>query len=120
MTTHKACKHCAQLLPSDAQFCPNCGATTSDSTPRACPRCGQSNPGTARFCQQCGTSLLEPAAPPSGGGASQTAPQAKPAWGQVALGGLGGLLLGQLFGGRGGFGGYGDNDDFGGGGGDGG
>lgn len=117
MTNQKACQHCGQLLPADdAKFCPHCGATIGDSTPRACPRCGTPNPGTARFCQQCGANLVEPAAPPPGGGAGQTAPQTKPAWGQVALGGLGGLLLGSLFGGdRGGFGDFGDNDAFGGG-----
>ena len=112
-TNQKACQQCGQLLPSDAQFCPHCGATIGESTPRACPRCGKPNAGTVRFCQQCGANLSDPSAPQSNGGA----PQTKPAWGQVGLGALGGLLLGSLFGGgRGAFGGWGDNDHFGGGG----
>ena len=113
MMNQKACQHCAQLLPSNAHFCPHCGATIGDESPLACPRCGKPNPGTARFCQHCGANLFEPTAPQPDRGTGETALQNKPAWGQLALGGLGGLLLGQLFGGgRGGFGGFGDDDDF--------
>src|SRR5260221_13102895 len=102
-TNQKACQQCGQLLPSDAQFCPHCGATIGESTPRACPRCGKPNAGTARFCQQCGANLADPTAPQSGGAPGQTSPQSKPAWSQLALGGLAGLLLRSLVGaGRGG------------------
>jgi RNA polymerase subunit RPABC4/transcription elongation factor Spt4 len=115
MTSQKACQHCHQLLPADAQFCPRCGVTIGNDAPRACARCGKPNLGTARFCQQCGAALTGQTGPPADAENGQRAPQSTPAWGQLALGGLGGLLLGSLFGGPRGFGGFGDGDDFGGG-----
>jgi hypothetical protein len=95
----------------------------------ACPRCGSVNWAQARYCQQCGYSLLGPAgakgAPTNqapgqqpGPGSGRMPGQPGGAWGQTALGGLAGFVLGSLFGGgRGMFGGW-DGDeggDFGGG-----
>src|SRR6266849_1917656 len=99
------------------------------SNPTNCPRCGGLHSAQARYCQHCGYSLLGPVgakgAPPAEGTSQQPggAPgqqpggQASPPWGNAALGGLAGFLLGSLFGGgRGMFGGWGggggwDRDD---------
>ena len=109
------CRNCGKSLPIDAQFCGVCGAPSSVAGPHTCASCGQANPGDARFCSRCGAALATaaaasapPAAPPAAAGGG-------PAWGQVALGGLGGLVVGSLLGGgRGGWGGFGggDADDY--------
>jgi hypothetical protein len=107
MNELRTCSSCGQPLGADVQFCGRCGAAVNAGAPRACPSCGATNPALSRFCERCGVSLLggstaQPAAPPPGPAAGL----GKPAWGQLAAGGLAGMLLGSLFGGhRGLFGG---------------
>src|SRR5438132_572829 len=44
------CPRCQQANPTDARFCPGCGAHLV----LACGSCGAELPGGARFCPQCG------------------------------------------------------------------
>lgn len=87
MINQKTCEHCHQLLPNQALFCPTCGTTASGDTRRPCPRCGRTTPGGARFCEECGANLFDPS-PGSASGANRAPAAPKPAWGQLALGGL--------------------------------
>jgi zinc ribbon protein len=96
-----------------------------------CPRCGTINVLSARFCQQCGLSLLGPAGakggpnpvaeqptsptgqPTTGPAGQQPQGPGQPNWGQTALGGLAGFVLGSMLGGgRGLFGGWGGGGDW--------
>ena len=115
-TDRTTCRSCGRPLPADALFCGVCGAPAPAAGGRPCASCGQANPYDARFCSRCGASLTAgPPATPTGPPARRPGGDNTP-WGQVALGGLGGLLLGSLLGrGRGGWGGYGDWDGRGGG-----
>jgi class 3 adenylate cyclase/tetratricopeptide (TPR) repeat protein len=47
------CPRCGQNAPSDAQFCPECGAKLE----AACPRCGTVNAPGHKFCTRCGQRL---------------------------------------------------------------
>ena len=55
------CPQCCQPAPSDAEFCPECGAKLI----AACPACGVANAPGSRFCKKCGRPLGVAAAPPS-------------------------------------------------------
>lgn len=102
-----SCHACGRPLEADSQFCRVCGAPTPAAGERRCLRCGGANQFDARFCGHCGASVTEP---PTGAAPSTSA---APPWGQIALGGLGGLLVGSLLGGgRGPFAGGGDWDGF--------
>jgi membrane protease subunit (stomatin/prohibitin family) len=46
------CTSCGNAVPTDARFCPNCGAQQAAA---GCPGCGQPVPGGAKFCPNCGT-----------------------------------------------------------------
>jgi len=113
--SQSTCRSCGQLLSLNATFCTACGAVVSSGALAARPRCGSANPVSSRFCAQCGASM---GAPWGGGWAAPNRPMrgllgsaGKGSWGKLALGGLGGMLLGSLLGGgRGLFGGFGDRD----------
>ncbi|GEM_PF-3876085 len=115
----KPCPACEQAVSPDAQFCNHCGAAINPNAQRACPRCGAGNPAVSRFCASCGSSLVAAAGgatPPATAPTNPLGGIGKPPWGQLALGGLGGLLVGSLLGsGRGLFGGFGWGDRDGGG-----
>ncbi len=56
------CPQCRQPAPSDAEFCPECGAKLV----AACPACGVANAPGSKFCKKCGQRLgAAAAAPPS-------------------------------------------------------
>jgi len=116
------CTHCGTTLKADDRFCPRCGASTTSTPPGICPTCHAPVPVGAAFCPACGADVRSGTATPflpagTPGPAPVAPPPAAPNgsfWGKVALGGLGGLLAGQLLGGGGGlFGGrgWGDRDD---------
>src|ERR1700675_3310301 len=52
------CPRCEQQAPSDAAFCPKCGAKLT----RACPQCGAANAPDDNFCRKCGMQLAATAA----------------------------------------------------------
>src|SRR5438876_6936231 len=47
------CPRCQQEAPSDAEFCPECGAKLA----ALCSRCGTANAPIHKFCKKCGQSL---------------------------------------------------------------
>src|SRR2546422_8432723 len=47
------CPRCRHDLPSDAQFCPECGTRLSPS----CAQCGTENAPGHKFCKKCGQPL---------------------------------------------------------------
>ncbi|WP_420191813.1 double zinc ribbon domain-containing protein [Haloplanus salinarum] len=47
------CPNCDGRVPSDGDFCPNCGESLSTN----CPGCGESLPIDAQFCANCGQDL---------------------------------------------------------------
>jgi class 3 adenylate cyclase/pimeloyl-ACP methyl ester carboxylesterase len=49
------CRSCQAETPSDAEFCPECGARLV----LACPGCGTLNAPGHRFCKKCGKPLTE-------------------------------------------------------------
>src|SRR5712692_4611467 len=55
------CPQCRQPAPSDAEFCPECGAKLI----AACPACGVANSPGSKFCKKCGRPLGVAGAPPS-------------------------------------------------------
>ena len=63
----KTCPNCANDIPGDSKFCPQCG------TPQAlsCAACGHANAAGSRFCSQCGAKL---SAAPAGAAAPSPAP----------------------------------------------
>jgi len=50
------CPRCEADAPSDAEFCPQCGAKLIV----ACARCGTGNAPQHRFCKKCGQPLVRP------------------------------------------------------------
>ncbi|MFQ5899043.1 MAG: AAA family ATPase, partial [Candidatus Methylomirabilia bacterium] len=52
------CPRCQAETPSDAAFCPKCGARLSV----VCPQCGTANAPDHNFCKQCGQGLAVPSA----------------------------------------------------------
>ena len=54
------CQRCQQDAPSDAAFCPKCGAKLSVG----CPQCGAVNAPDDNFCRKCGAPTVS-AAPPA-------------------------------------------------------
>jgi len=105
------CIHCGTTLGTDDRFCPRCGAPTASTPPGTCPTCRAAVPAGAAFCPACGADVRSgaatpflPAGAPPPVRAQPPPPVASsggPGWGKVALGGLGGLLAGQLLGGGG-------------------
>jgi class 3 adenylate cyclase len=55
------CTQCRRAAPSDAKFCPECGARLSGT----CPACGVDNAPGSKFCKECGRGLGEPAGSPA-------------------------------------------------------
>ena len=55
------CPRCQQDAPSDAVFCPKCGAKLSVG----CPQCGAANAPDDNFCRKCGARVTVSAAPPA-------------------------------------------------------
>ena len=55
------CQRCQQEAPSDAAFCPKCGAKLSV----VCPQCGAANAPDDNFCRRCGARVTVSAAPPA-------------------------------------------------------
>lgn len=49
------CFSCNAEMPAGGKFCPECGATSSQTTP--CTHCGEHNPFNSTFCAGCGKSL---------------------------------------------------------------
>src|SRR4029434_6121449 len=47
------CPRCQQDAPSDADFCPECGAKLA----LVCSGCGTANAPTHKFCKKCGQGL---------------------------------------------------------------
>ncbi len=47
------CPSCQIEAPSDAEFCPNCGAALLVP----CPQCRTLNSAGSRFCKKCGQAL---------------------------------------------------------------
>ena len=47
------CPRCEQDAPSDADFCPECGAKLA----LVCAGCGATNAPTHKFCKKCGQAL---------------------------------------------------------------
>ena len=117
------CTQCGTTLAPDVRCCPHCGAASAALPPRSCPTCRTALPVGAAFCPACGAEARSGSAAPflPPGPAAPALPPTTPAlpnggawWGKVALGGLGGLLAGQMLGGGGGlFGGrgWGERDD---------
>src|SRR5262245_34650761 len=54
------CPQCRHETPSDAEFCPECGARLA----AACAQCGAANTAGAKFCKKCGQRLAAAPAPP--------------------------------------------------------
>lgn len=109
------CAHCGATLDVGDGFCPRCGAAATPTPPATCPTCRAAVPRSAAFCPACGAELRSGAPSPFVPTGAPAPPPHTPApvpptgglgWGKVALGGLGGLLAGQLLGG-GGWGGRG-------------
>jgi class 3 adenylate cyclase/tetratricopeptide (TPR) repeat protein len=55
------CPRCGLKTPSDATFCPGCGAKLVT----ACPQCGTANRPDDKFCKQCGGPLVTAAGAPA-------------------------------------------------------
>jgi class 3 adenylate cyclase len=55
------CPRCQQDAPSDAAFCPKCGAKLSVG----CAQCGVANAPDDNFCRKCGARVTVSAAPPA-------------------------------------------------------
>jgi class 3 adenylate cyclase/tetratricopeptide (TPR) repeat protein len=53
------CPQCRHETPSDAEFCPECGARLT----LVCAQCGTGNAGGAKFCKKCGQRLAAVPAP---------------------------------------------------------
>ena len=53
------CPRCRHETPSDAEFCPECGARLAS----VCAQCGAANAGAAKFCKKCGQRLAAAPAP---------------------------------------------------------
>ncbi len=121
------CYHCDQPLTPGEHFCPHCGALTEapQQAPQAqqavCPACRAAVPPGSSFCPVCGAAFRAGAVPPmpvgpvpqpaQGGFGGLNGWGGVPNWGKVALGGVGGLMLGSLLGGHhGGLGGFGGDD----------
>ena len=47
------CPRCQQVVPPDADFCPDCGAKLAS----VCRQCGAANAPAHKFCKKCGQSL---------------------------------------------------------------
>ncbi|MCL4451516.1 MAG: SPFH domain-containing protein [Candidatus Thermoplasmatota archaeon] len=56
----KACPKCGSMVPANAAFCPNCGASMSPAT-IPCPKCGTQVPVGTKFCPNCGNNMSQPA-----------------------------------------------------------
>ena len=52
------CPRCQADTPSDAEFCPECGARLAV----VCAQCGTANLGRHKFCKKCGDPLAGPSA----------------------------------------------------------
>jgi class 3 adenylate cyclase len=51
------CPHCQQDVPSDAEFCPECGTKLG----AVCAQCGTANASGHKFCKKCGHPLTSAA-----------------------------------------------------------
>jgi membrane protease subunit (stomatin/prohibitin family) len=49
----KFCGQCGKATPSEAKFCPECGAVTQQN----CPGCGKATEPSDKFCKECGQKL---------------------------------------------------------------
>ncbi|MBI4589676.1 MAG: zinc ribbon domain-containing protein, partial [Candidatus Rokubacteria bacterium] len=56
------CPRCRFETPSDAEFCPECGAKLV----LACAQCGTANAPGHKFCKKCGQPLASAAQTPIG------------------------------------------------------
>ena len=50
-----SCPQCEAPMPSNAKFCPECGAQLKAKT--ECPNCGEKFTPGAKFCPECGHKL---------------------------------------------------------------
>jgi len=50
-----SCPECEAPMPSNAKFCPECGAQLKAKT--ECPNCGEKFTPGAKFCPECGHKL---------------------------------------------------------------
>src|SRR4030095_7966157 len=57
------CPRCNERAPTDAGFCPDCGAKLVTT----CERCRTSNAASYRYCKACGSPLQQTAAKQAGG-----------------------------------------------------
>jgi predicted amidophosphoribosyltransferase len=55
MVTQNACPHCAAELPSEAQFCHQCGNKLNAKL--RCPHCSAELIAGSKFCGGCGRSI---------------------------------------------------------------
>src|SRR5437899_6676393 len=53
------CPRCQHEAPTDAEFCPECGAKLS----LTCSQCGTANAPGHKFCKKCGQPLSAPTTP---------------------------------------------------------
>src|SRR5712691_7925499 len=65
------CSRCQQDAPSDAEFCPACGAVLVLS----CGRCATANAPGHKYCKKCGQPLLTTEAPLAESAKSPSAPE---------------------------------------------
>jgi class 3 adenylate cyclase len=65
------CPRCEQETPSDADFCPECGAKLA----LVCSGCGTANSPTHKFCKKCGQGLASGASRVQAGAPSSYTPK---------------------------------------------
>jgi class 3 adenylate cyclase/predicted ATPase len=80
MATTKACAKCQAAIPTDARFCPQCGAPQALS----CAACGHANAPGSKFCAHCGVKLGEAAAATPAAPAAPPSPPPAPPLGRAA------------------------------------
>lgn len=56
---YKICPECGEAVPSDGNYCRNCGARLPDLSAafRVCPKCGRKNRALNLRCENCGAEL---------------------------------------------------------------
>jgi class 3 adenylate cyclase/predicted ATPase len=75
MANTKACPSCANEIPGEARFCPQCGAAQALN----CTACGQANAAGSRFCAHCGAKIGGTASPAPAPAAAPPPAVARPA-----------------------------------------